>query len=196
VTVRAGILRFGATTAGGERYGELVEALRSLTVAVVAANAPDGVVDDAIAEFRRLRSTLDPHRVTDDVMPAGHRWELPARGHPLLIPLEIDHLTETEMRGRTRFSVAHMGHAGLAHGGFISLVFDEVLGVFPLGSDPPARTVSLQVQYRAGTPIDTDLTVLSHLAQRDGRKFRVTGELRSGNLLLAEAQGLFVQPRT
>lgn len=196
MTVWPGIERFGTTTAGGQRYGELVAALRSLVVAVAVADAPDSLVEDAIAEVRRLGSALDSHRVTGDVVPAGHRWELPARGHPLLIPLEIDHLTKTEMRGRTRFSVAHMGHAGLAHGGFIPLVFDEALGVFPQRSDPPARTVSLQVQYRAGTPIDTDLTVSSHLARRDGRKVEVTGELHFGNLLLAEARGLFVQPRT
>ena len=111
------------------------------------------------------------------------------------MPVEPERVTQTEMLAHVRFSSAHMGHKGVAHGGFIPLVFDEALGVFPVRLDPPARTVSLSVQYRAGAPIDEELTVSARLVRNEGRKVLVRGALHFGDRLLAEAEGLFVQPR-
>ena len=191
-----GAERFGSTLAGGSHFGDLVNALRQLTDAVSTTDAPDEIMSDALREIRRLTAALDAHVATGHHYPAGHRWELPARGHPLLLPLTIDELSDREMRGRVTFSRAHMGHTGIAHGGFIPLVFDEVLGVFPVQVDPPARTAYLHVTYRAGTPVLTELAVTARLVSVEGRKLLMRGTLHDGDTLLAEAEGLFIQPRT
>lgn len=189
-----GVAKFGVTQAGGIYYGQLVDRLKALTEAVVTTSAPDAVVVDAARSLSRVTDQLEPHRQRGGLIPAGHRWDLPGRGHPLLIPFRIERLTETFMRGRVRFGVVHMGHPGVVHGGFLPLVFDEALGVFPSQLDPPARTVSMKVDYRTGTPIDTDLVLECHLRGRAGRKVQTSGTLSCDGMTVAVAEGTYVQP--
>ena len=189
-----GVASFGHTTGGGPRYGELVTALQRLTDAVTAADPPEPVADQTIAGINKISRVLEDNECADPVRPAGHRWDLPARGHPLLIPIGNRRIAADETLGVVRFSRSHMGHPGLVHGGFLPLMFDEAFGVFPLRVDPVARTAALEVRYYAGIPIDTDLTVSARLLRTDGRKIYVAGELRDADQLLAEADGLFIQP--
>lgn len=190
-----GAQAFGATTAGGHRYGELVDALRDLIDTVCVADAPEEAVEEAIGSLAQVTALLGKHVGSPGSQPAGHRWDLPARGHPLIVPLRIEHITDTEMRGRVRFSSAHKAHPGIAHGGFVPLVFDEALGVFATRFDPPPRTASLTVEYRSGTPVEVELDVRCRLVRHDGRKLHVSGDLRHEGRLVAEAEALFVQPR-
>jgi hypothetical protein len=60
VTVWPGIERFGTTTAGGERFGELVAALRSLVVAVAVADAPDSLIDEVLNSPAAIRCPVAP----------------------------------------------------------------------------------------------------------------------------------------
>lgn len=187
---------FGVTTAGGPHYGELVGEVRRLLDAVCSADAPDDVVLQAIDRLRGVSDDVAAHRCTGPHFPAGHRWDLPGRGHPALVPFEVLELSADTMQGRTRFDLVHMGHSAVVHGGFVAQIFDEALGVFPMQLDPPARTAWLRVSYRRGVPIDTDLDLEAHLVEHDGRKVSVRGELQHAGETLAEAEALFVQPRT
>lgn len=190
----AGIQYFGATTAGGAHYGELIDAVRDLLDAVTVTDAPDETIRSSIDDMRRLAETLGSQASTGDHYPGGHRFDLPGRGHPLAIPIDVLELTPEVMRGRTRFDTVHMGHRGIAHGGSVAYLFDEALGVFPMQVNPPPRTAWLRVDYRRGAPVHADLTVEVHLVERVGRKMLLRGSLHDGTTTFAEAKGLFVQP--
>jgi acyl-coenzyme A thioesterase PaaI-like protein len=186
---------FGHTTAGGPHYGELVSEVRRLLDAVCTSDAPDDVVLRAIERLRDVGDDIAAHQCAGPHFPAGHRWELPGRGHPALVPFEVLDLTAETMRGRTRFNLVNMGHSAVAHGGFVAQIFDEAMGVFPMQLDPPARTAWLRVSYRRGVPIATDLDLHARLVEHNGRKVTVRAELQYAGETLAEAEGLFIQPR-
>ena len=93
--------------------------------------------------------------------------------------------------GRARFGSAYEGPPGCVHGGFVAAAFDEVLGLAQSLSGQPGMTGTLSVRYRKPTPLHTDLRFVGKLVGVDGRKILTHGELWAGELLTAEADGLF-----
>lgn len=72
------------------------------------------------------------------------------------------------------------GGPGVAHGGWITCVFDEVLGRLPSALDVPCVTAKLEVSFRRPVPIENLLTVTATVAQRRPRRWVVEGVLRVG----------------
>jgi acyl-coenzyme A thioesterase PaaI-like protein len=120
----------------------------------------------------------------------------PARGQTLVPGLSVDVADREHVLGQVRFTRFHLGSNGAAHGGAVSLLFDDLLGQLANPLDGPrSRTAWIKVDFRRITPIDRELHIEARTVQRDGRKTVVRGELRDGGDLLAEAEGLFVQLR-
>jgi acyl-coenzyme A thioesterase PaaI-like protein len=88
-----------------------------------------------------------------------------------------------------------VGAPGRLHGGIMMAFFDEGMGLIchHLGVD--AMTASLTVDLRAPTFVGAVLTQRAWLERHDGRKWFVRGEVREGDRLLAEAHGLWIEPR-
>lgn len=92
------------------------------------------------------------------------------------------------------FPARFCGVEGVVHGGVISMYFDEILGA--VANHAPGdwwATASLRVDYRAPSPIGQTLRAIVLPVERTGRKCRVRGELHVGEVLCAEAEGLFVK---
>jgi len=53
-------------------------------------------------------------------------------------------------------------------------------------------TARLVVNYRSPTPLHTELRLEARMARREGRKLFCEGRLWAGELLCAEAEGLFL----
>jgi acyl-coenzyme A thioesterase PaaI-like protein len=87
---------------------------------------------------------------------------------------------------------AFEGAPGRAHGGVVAALFDETMGLVMSLSTTPAFTGRLSITYRAPTPLGEQLEVRARLADRTGRKITVTAELRCGDQLLAQGEGLFI----
>jgi acyl-coenzyme A thioesterase PaaI-like protein len=89
-----------------------------------------------------------------------------------------------------------MGGGMAVHGGVVSLVFDEVLGILAsVQAEAITRTAYLHTDYRALTPIDVELDVVARIERVDGRKILVRGEVRHGDVVCAEADALFLRLR-
>jgi acyl-coenzyme A thioesterase PaaI-like protein len=160
--------------------------------AVAAADAPAAVAERAADLLAEAAAALAPYAAPEERAPAGNRPDLPALGHPLLPPFVIDHQGEEDVAGRVRLSRAHLGGGGAAHGGVLPLLFDDVLGHLVAHGRPSSRTAYLHVDYRRVTPLDVDLSVRGWVERVDGRKLWARGELRAGDQLLVEAEGLFL----
>jgi acyl-coenzyme A thioesterase PaaI-like protein len=78
------------------------------------------------------------------------------------------------------------------HGGFVAAAFDEVLGLAQSLSLRPGMTGRLTVHYRRPTPLHKELVLIGELAAVEGRKIFTKGQLFAGDLLTAEAEGLFI----
>jgi acyl-coenzyme A thioesterase PaaI-like protein len=72
----------------------------------------------------------------------------------------------------------HQGAPGLAHGGVLAAVFDEVLGALQVYFREPAVTANLSVDYRTPVPVGTVLHVRARVDAREGRKLLMSGTAR------------------
>lgn len=182
---------------GGDAFAELAAALRATNEAVTATRAPEDVLSRAAYLLRGTVGVLAGHEAVDGEQHAGFRLDLPGRGHPLLAPVLLDEIADDHVRGRVTLARTHLSGGGRAHAGAVALLFGEVLGVLSvMGGRAPARNASLRVDYRKGTPAGRELQVTGWVQEVDGRKITVTGELRDGDVLLAESTGLYLKVTT
>jgi hypothetical protein len=77
----------------------------------------------------------------------------------------------------------------------IAETFDEVLGTANLVAGNPAMTGTLTIRYRKTTPLRTDLRIEARCLGRSGRKVHTWGAIFHGNVMTAEAEGIFVMVR-
>lgn len=90
------------------------------------------------------------------------------------------------------------GHDGVVHGGLIATLFDESMArsAFHVLPAHVGVTARLELNYRAPTFADQNIVLQTYIQHSQGRKAKVTGTLRTTDgKLLAEAEGLFVQPK-
>jgi acyl-coenzyme A thioesterase PaaI-like protein len=89
----------------------------------------------------------------------------------------------------------HQGAPGLAHGGLLSLAFDEALGKLMWLLRAPAVTARLETDFLRPVPIGTTLHITARITGQKGRKVysvaegRIKGE--DGNIAV-RAAALFV----
>jgi acyl-coenzyme A thioesterase PaaI-like protein len=92
--------------------------------------------------------------------------------------LDLDlHRHGDEIEALVTLRSAHEGAPGRSHGGVVAALFDDVFG-FVLGVlHEPAFTGDLYVRYAAPVPLHRQLACRVRLAERQGRKILMTGEL-------------------
>lgn len=92
------------------------------------------------------------------------------------------------------FDSTHAGGPGLAHGGAVSAVCDDVLGHVMGLHGIPAVTRRLEVDYLAPVLLHEPHEITARLDRRDGRKLWISGEGRGQDgRERFRARGLFVQ---
>lgn len=181
--------------AGGASHGELVQATRSLLDAVSAAEAPASMAAEARAALAKVTEMLAPYAVPRVTAPAGNRPDLPGEGHPLHVPSVIESWAGGQVRGTVTFTRAHDGGRGAVHGGFLPLLYDDVLGRLASRAASQSRTAFLHVDYRAITPVGVELALQGRIDRVEGRKLFVSGEVLAGEVVCNVATALFVTLR-
>lgn len=89
----------------------------------------------------------------------------------------------------------HQGAPGLAHGGLLSLAFDEALGKLMWLLRAPAVTARLETDFLAPVPIGTTIYISARITGVQGRKVysEAEGRLNSPDGVLAvRAASLFI----
>ena len=94
--------------------------------------------------------------------------------------------------GTVTFGGAYEGPPGCVHGGFIAGSFDEILGVTQSLSGQPGMTAQLDISYRSPTPLRREVHFRGRIERIDGRKIHAVATLHHGDVLCAEARGLFI----
>lgn len=95
------------------------------------------------------------------------------------------------------------GHPNLIHGGLLATLLDECLArcCFTAFPNKIGMTATLNIDYRNPTPAGSYVVVRAKTTNIDGRKVRAAGHIESLPLegkmpiTLAEASGLFIEPR-
>jgi acyl-coenzyme A thioesterase PaaI-like protein len=103
-------------------------------------------------------------------------------------------LNGTEMTARTRLGLLYEGPIGMVHGGIIASLFDQFLSIANIDNGFGAFTGTLSIRYVRPCPLDTDLRFQCRTDRVEGRKVYAVGELYADDELVAEGEGLFIQP--
>jgi acyl-coenzyme A thioesterase PaaI-like protein len=99
------------------------------------------------------------------------------------------------LHATVRCPEAEQAGPGVAHGGWMAAVFDDVLGRYANQFDVTCVTVKLEVEYLKPVAVESDLEVTVTLERRDGRKWFVAGEMRlaASGAVLARATAFFLE---
>ena len=97
--------------------------------------------------------------------------------------------------GRVRFDLIHEGPPGCVHGGHVAWFFDQSFGQIVVDTQIGGPTHHLEVTYRRPTPILRDLDYELVIDRVEGRKIFASAKLRDGDVVVAEASALFVEPK-
>lgn len=182
--------------AGAEPFARLTVALRLLQDRVVAARPPADVLEAAAARLEEVARLLAEYAVEEPEQVASRLMEEVGRGQTLVPAIRVEFWDDCRVQGRMRFHRFHLGSNGAAHGGAISLFFDDLLGQLAnMPGHPRARTASIRVNYRRIIPIEHELVARAEVVHREGRKLTIAGELRDADVVVADAEGLFIQLR-
>jgi acyl-coenzyme A thioesterase PaaI-like protein len=112
---------------------------------------------------------------------------------PYGLDLEM-HRHGDEIEALVTLRSAHEGAPNRSHGGIVAALFDDVFG-FVLGVlQEAAFTGDLYIRYQAPTPLFRPLSCRVRLADRDGRKIFLTGELTDvgSGTVVASAKATFI----
>ena len=99
------------------------------------------------------------------------------------------------LNGKFLVTENHQGAPGLAHGGLLSLAFDEALGKLMWLLRAPAVTARLETDFILPVPIGTDLHIYAEITGQVGRKVYARAEGRIGSAegpLAVTAASLFI----
>jgi acyl-coenzyme A thioesterase PaaI-like protein len=196
-------IRQRAACAGLSARVELADAARALLSRLARTRASDEQLSEVTSALLRAGRALDEapeqcgylRSIEGALTGLGALSELgPFTGRlHALAPLGRLTLGTKRAEALVTYDSAHEGAPGFVHGGFIAAYFDEMLGV--VQRDTLRMTVSLEMRYRAPTPLHREVRYTSWLERVDGRKAFVAGALHEGDRLCAEASAVFVAPR-
>lgn len=119
--------------------------------------------------------------------------------HPFSSPIRWFEVEGPEGRDGLGFEVTlgrlYGGPPRAVHGGYIAGLFDELLGAVQ-GRAPGGGgfTGRLEIRYRSPTPLDTPLRFSGWIEGAKGRRVTAVGRCEAGEVLCADAKGLFVRP--
>ena len=114
----------------------------------------------------------------------------------------------TEQGGKSQVTIAYLGadlcgHPGDIHGGLLATMLDEGLARCSFGALPNGvgMTANLKVDYRSPAAAESFIVLRARTTKVEGRKAWVEGSVETlatpgkAPVLLAEASGLFIEPR-
>jgi acyl-coenzyme A thioesterase PaaI-like protein len=183
-------------TGGDDEFAQMIDALRLLQERITGTSPPRSLLAEMTEVFGDLAARLEPFAVPERRQVTGRRTDLPGRGQALVPVFHADVSSDHEVRGRLTFSRYYLGGNGAAHGGTIPLMFDEVLGrLANAGERSRSRTAYLHVNYRNITPIGVELRLEARFEREEGRKRYLSAVIYHGDVLTADAEGLFVALR-
>jgi acyl-coenzyme A thioesterase PaaI-like protein len=181
----------------------LARAMREVIEGLVTSDAPEEELRAAADALERYAARLAAHPRAEllagfaesanagDVGAFFDMSPMIGLSNPLSPPISL-RVEGGRVHGNVTFGSAYEGPPGHVHGGFVAAAFDEVLGFAQSLTGHPGMTGTLTVRYRQPTPLHRELRFEAGVLRVEGRKIFTSGSLFAGELLTAEADGIFV----
>lgn len=189
---------------------DLADATRRLIGEVRVTRAPLAELDSARRALEQAIGLLEPHRhegnhAQADLLGGLGRFgeahdpmeyfpysPIIGRGNPIALPVVFE-VRDGVVHGRATFTPPFCGPPNHVHGGVVALVFDELLGTVNVANGLGAMTGTLTIRYRRPTPLHQEVRMEGRSTGVEGRKVFASGSMWHGDVLLAEAEGIFIQ---
>jgi acyl-coenzyme A thioesterase PaaI-like protein len=149
------------------------------------------IFDSLLAGWDQVQSR---HQPDGTVLPSHHdQWlgcgaENP-HGHHLVVTRDGPNAVSAPHT----FDARHVGGPGIAHGGAVATVFDDLYGFLLYSAGELAVTRKLEVEYLRPVLLDVEYTLRATLGERAGRKIRMAATIEDNTgLLSARSSALFV----
>ncbi len=190
-----------------EQKRRLAAAMRLVIERLMPSDAPEDELSRAADGLEAYAEKLKTHprlrfvlghaesAMAGDVGAFFDQSPLIGLSNPLAPPIRIGKSSESTAVASVTFGSAYEGPPGCVHGGFVAAAFDEVLGFVQSLSGHPGMTGTLTITYRKPTPLHTELHFEAEYLRSEGRKIFTRAQLFADDLLLAEAEGLFISLR-
>jgi hypothetical protein len=125
----------------------------------------------------------------------AERSPFSGRANPLAAPMTIT-VDGAITRGAAYYTAAYEGPPNTLHGGFVAAAFDDLLGVAQMASGDAGFTGTLTVKMLLPTPLFTPIQYEAGVTTKTGRKITCWGRSTANGQLVAEAECLFIIPRS
>lgn len=162
------------------------------------ASALEGHFDDLEATAPRIRGTSawqGPEAISppSDGEAFADSLDRPVSGsgNPFSIPMEMYRDGDAVVSTVT-LDAGFEGAPGRSHGGFVSAIFDDLLGSLPMLQNKIAFTGSLTINYVAPSPVFEPVTYRGWVDRVERKKIFVVGEAHHGDTLVTSATGIFI----
>jgi hypothetical protein len=190
-----------------KRKGELADEVRALIAGVLlldAAECDDAALRGALTALREARDRVD---ALPDVGAKGglfgseedfslyQRSPFSGRANALASPMTV-WAEGDRIRATAVYGAAYEGPPQSVHGGHVMAAFDDLLGVGQAASGTAGFTGTLTVRMVSRTPLFQQIDYEGGVDRREGRKIFMRGESRCDGELLAEAEGIFIAPKS
>lgn len=101
--------------------------------------------------------------------------------------------TSGSLTALTWFGPGTEGPPGHAHGGAISAVFDEVLGLAAWTAGHSVVVGELTIRFLKLLPVHAVVQVSSQILEQQGRKVKVQGQIHNGKTIYAQADCICIE---
>jgi acyl-coenzyme A thioesterase PaaI-like protein len=126
----------------------------------------------------------------------AERSPVSGRSNPLAPPLHLEMNDEGITRAWAVWTDAYEGPPGCLHGGWVAAAFDDVMGLAQMASGRAGFTGTLTVKMLEPTPLHERIDYKAWLDHAEGRKIWCKATARHGDVLVGEAEILFISPRS
>lgn len=191
-------------TADHPHWQRLADAIRRQVEASVELDAPESVLRDLADQATRLAEALEVEARGKRVGLVESEWQERGAGmdylpfSPIMGKLNPASLGITlradgdKAVSEIRLGESVEGGTGLVHGGVIAAIYDEVLAAANILRNVGGPTGKLSIKYRKPTPLYDLLRFEGWVERIEGRKILTRGRCLVGDLVVTEAEALFV----
>jgi acyl-coenzyme A thioesterase PaaI-like protein len=190
------------TTDAQREKRRLATALRELTSVCVTTDADAAALAEAanVVEGMLARLEQHPQRTFLDAFASldvaevplfADRSTLTGAGNPFAPPMTLA-MDGKQAVSSVTFGAPFEAVPGCVHGGMVAAAFDQLFGYLHAKDGQSVVTSSLTVRYLKPTPILTELRLEAEVTRLEGRRSHCVGRMRAGDVVTAEAEGLFI----
>lgn len=180
---------------------QLIEAVHLLDVETAGeaklSAAAERVAEIAgeVADLPSLRERGGPVYAGPDDAVLAERSGISGYGNPLAPPVVMAPEGD-RMVGTAVYTAAYEGPPGCLHGGFVAAAFDDLMGLAQMVTGTAGYTGTLTVRMIRPTPLNREIRYEAWLDRHEGRKIWVKARSSTDDEVLAEAEILFITPRS